>query len=850
MFKKQELEKIQLTEIPLLYLSKFIMRRVSMKTPIILLLYLLLPLQVMATEIALFVPRSETPFWQSHIKFVQAAANDLNIDLKVYDANNQSQTMLRQVTEASKQGVDGILFMNYEQVGEQVLEITDRHNIPSILYNTGFISDDLLPRTKYRTWIGSIIPDDQKSGAQLAEQLLVMADVHKLEKVNMLVINGNLKEVSAQQRNQGLYQFIKHQSRVSIVAEDHTGSNWSRTEAKRIFKKHYQQHPEINMVWAASDEIALGVKAAITELAIPVDNIIIGGIDWQPEALQAIKDGAPYVSIGGHFSEAAWGLILLNDYLNGLDFASESTQFHSRMFAINSQNIDMLQTLISDTWQRIDFTALSKNQQGNTFYNFSIKYLLDTYYKGTKALKLTNEEITWLKQHNSLKLAIDINWPPFEFVNNQDIYQGISADYIALISKRLGIELVPSINMNWLDVVQAAKRRELDVFPALAITSSRLEYLNFTRPYLSFPMMIITNQDIPYVPDIKTLNGKEIVVVKGYASHELLLKNHPKIKLLTVNNVSEALEAVSSGRVSAYVGNIATANYVMARDGYTNLKISGATPYRFDLSMAVRNDWPIFHSILQKALDSLSEEEKKSIYSRWVTLRYEHSVDYGLVWKIVLASLLVLMLLSYWTHKLSTLNQKLNYEVTERKQIEKQLREEKKKIEKLAITDSLTGLFNRRHYNQILPAEINRAHRSKDWLSFVILDIDYFKQYNDNYGHHNGDHQLISLANTLKSKCHRASDYCFRLGGEEFGIIFSGLTPEEATSFVEEFRIAIERLQIEHKYSHTAPVLTASFGLVTTKEPRCKMEHLYETADAALYRAKEAGRNQVITDII
>ncbi|MGF1695783.1 diguanylate cyclase [Vibrio lamellibrachiae] len=816
-----------------------------MKIPFILLLHLLLPLHVMATEIALFVPRNETLAWQSQIKFAQAAANDLGITLRVYNANNQSKTMLRQVNEACKQGVDGILFMNYEQVGEKILAITERYRTPAILYNTGFISDDLVPRTKYKFWIGSITPDDQKAGALLAEQLLISADEEEIKQVNMLVINGNQKELSAQQRNQGLYQIIKHHPKVSVIAEGDTGTSWSRIEAKNQFKKHFKQHPEINVIWAASDELALGARDAMAELSLPMDSVIVGGIDWLPEALEIVKGPLPYVSVGGHFTESAWGLILLKDYLAGNDFAAESSQFHTRMYAINWNNINTFDSFISDSWQLIDFKALSKEHDNEKLYNFSIKHLLDTYYQNTKELELTDEETDWLKQHKTLRLAIDIDWPPFEYVNKEERYQGIAADYINLIGERLDVKLIPSINMSWAEVVNAAKRRELDIYPALAITDGRKSYLNFTQPYLSFPMMIITNQDIPYVADINALNDAEVAVVKGYASHELLLEHHPGIKLFEADNISDALKAVSSGKVTAYIGNIATANYVMTREGFTNLKVSGVTPYRFELSMAVRSDWPILQRILQKALDSISEAEKKAIYSRWVTVRYEHGVDYSLVWTVVVVSLLVLMLLSYWTRKLSSLNHKLNNEVMERKEIEQQLRQEKKKIEKLAITDSLTGLFNRRHYNEALPSEIHRAKRSEEWLSFVILDIDYFKQYNDNYGHHNGDHQLISLANVLMEKCHRASDFCFRLGGEEFGIIFSGLSPEEAETFVEGIRQAIEALQLEHKYSNAASVLTASFGLVTSKAPKQKMEELYEAADAALYRAKDTGRNRV-----
>ncbi|WP_414932585.1 diguanylate cyclase [Vibrio europaeus] len=816
-----------------------------MKLSVLLLFFLLLPFQVISTEIALLVPRTESAAWQSQIRFAQAAASDLGVTLQVYDAENQPETMLKQVSQACEKGVDGVLFMNYEQIGEKILAITEKCKIPSVLYNTGFDSRDFLPRTKYRYWIGEITPNDTKAGAVLAEQLLLKAQ-GQVDKVNMLVLNGNLKELSAQKRNQGLYQFIRHNPIVTVAAEGDSNVSWSREEAKRQFKWFYKLHPEINMIWAASDTLALGARDGMQELGIPMDSIFIGGIDWLPEALRVIENRAPYISIGGHFTEAAWSLIMLKDYLDKHDFIAESTQFNSTFYSINHDNVAKFQSFIDDNWQRIDFRTLSKQQDSDKLYNFSIKYLLDTYYQSTKALKLTAEETKWLKQHNQLRLAIDIDWPPFEYVDGSGEYLGIAADYIKLIAQRLGVELIPSTNMSWSEVVEASKQRALDIYPALPVTQDREQYLDFTRPYLSFPLMIITNQDIPYVRDIKALDGMRVAAVEGYSSYELLQENHPDVRLVGVESVSDALESVSSGKVDAYVGNIATSNYVMTREGYTNLKVSGLTPYRIDIRMAVRSDWPILNSILQKSLDALSEEEKQTIYSRWVTVRYEHGVDYSLVWKIALVSLSVLILLSYWTSKLSKLNDKLNSEITERKQIEQQLLHEKNKIEQLSITDPLTGLFNRRYYNKKLPTEILRAQSTQDWLSFVIIDVDDFKQYNDHYGHLNGDKQLVEFANALKKQCQQSSDYCFRLGGEEFGVLFTGRSPEEAISFVNQIRLEIESLQLEHQFSRASDVITASFGIVTTNKPKYTMEQLYETADAALYDAKESGRNKVV----
>jgi diguanylate cyclase (GGDEF)-like protein len=173
---------------------------------------------------------------------------------------------------------------------------------------------------------------------------------------------------------------------------------------------------------------------------------------------------------------------------------------------------------------------------------------------------------------------------------------------------------------------------------------------------------------------------------------------------------------------------------------------------------------------------------------------------------------------------------------------------EKKSFEKLAITDGLTALYNRRYFNEILSREINRANRDKSILSFCIIDVDYFKKYNDAYGHPEGDGVLIAVANAIKSSLHRGSDFVFRLGGEEFGVIFSGLSKEEAFAFAEEIRANVEALNIPHTNSLVTDHITISLGLLVVNFENENVDEngFYTMADDALYQAKESGRNKVV----
>ncbi|MDA7817647.1 GGDEF domain-containing protein [Sulfurimonas sp.] len=172
---------------------------------------------------------------------------------------------------------------------------------------------------------------------------------------------------------------------------------------------------------------------------------------------------------------------------------------------------------------------------------------------------------------------------------------------------------------------------------------------------------------------------------------------------------------------------------------------------------------------------------------------------------------------------------------------------DKKNLEKLAITDSLTQLYNRRHFDDILEREINRSHRDKGILSLIILDIDFFKQYNDAYGHKAGDHVLIDVAEAIKKSLNRGSDFAFRVGGEEFAVIFSGLEEDKAMEFAELIRANIESLQIGHSNSEASKFVTASIGLVVIDFATEGIDEngIYRMADGALYKAKESGRNRV-----
>lgn len=171
---------------------------------------------------------------------------------------------------------------------------------------------------------------------------------------------------------------------------------------------------------------------------------------------------------------------------------------------------------------------------------------------------------------------------------------------------------------------------------------------------------------------------------------------------------------------------------------------------------------------------------------------------------------------------------------------------DKKIIEKLSITDALTNLFNRRYFDEKFIQLLNSAKREKKYFCFIMMDIDHFKQYNDTYGHQMGDEVLIKVANQLKISLNRADDYCFRLGGEEFGIIFKAEDINKAISFADKIRKSIEELEIIHEKNSASKYVTTSMGLIIiNSDENIEISEAYKLADELLYKAKETGRNKV-----
>ncbi|MBF0574084.1 MAG: transporter substrate-binding domain-containing protein, partial [Desulfamplus sp.] len=286
---------------------------------------------------------------------------------------------------------------------------------------------------------------------------------------------------------------------------------------------------------------------------------------------------------------------------------------------------------------------------------------------------LSPEEKEWIDNHKILKVSGPKNFPPFLFFNEKEEAQGISRDYLMLIMDKLKVKLVFEKALPWTEVLRKAKSKEIDIISCIAKAPDREEYLNFSNPYLSFPLVIIGRKDSPFIGSLEDLRGLKVAMIKKNIVYDWLTKD--KIELIPqfTEDSLEALKMVSVGKAEAHIENLASATYLIQKYGLTNLKVAAPTKYsNYSLYIGIRKEFTELASIINKSLDLLSQEEHAAIRNRWLSIRYEYGITKEEVIKwillIVCFALIAIAAIVMW-------NRRLKFEIVERKYAEEALRE-------------------------------------------------------------------------------------------------------------------------------------------------------------------------------
>ncbi|MBT6702691.1 MAG: transporter substrate-binding domain-containing protein [Gammaproteobacteria bacterium] len=233
-----------------------------------------------------------------------------------------------------------------------------------------------------------------------------------------------------------------------------------------------------------------------------------------------------------------------------------------------------------------------------------------------------DQEKQWIKNHPVIPIGVDGNWPPIDFIGDNNQFQGITADYINLISKKTNIQFIPDKSSSFKVMLKKVMDGKLKVGASISFKQERAEKLLFSQPFFHVQKVIMTRKEDNSLLNTSALSGKTIAIEDGFLTMRQLQKSYPDITLLPVNSTLEALQKVSWGEADAYVGNQAVASWISRKNQLNNLKIVGDAglgkgPQNFAVS---RNapEWAPLIKIIDKSLTSISVQEKLNIENRWL----------------------------------------------------------------------------------------------------------------------------------------------------------------------------------------------------------------------------------------
>lgn len=302
-------------------------------------------------------------------------------------------------------------------------------------------------------------------------------------------------------------------------------------------------------------------------------------------------------------------------------------------------------------------------------------------------LHLSDKEKAWLQAHPVIRVGIDHSWPPIEFVDEKGRHSGISASYLNLLEKRLGVHFEVDYSRRlWSDSIRSIGNKELDMLSGAAITDKRRENLIFSRPYLKQSMVIVVDSGVGHVNDLNDLNGKKVAVVHSYASEEFLRTHYPKIIPVPTDTSLEALQKVASGEAYACIEGLSVASYLIEQHKLKNIKVAGETPFRYEIAFAFRHEFGMLAAISDRVLASITPSEYQEIHGRLLLTERDEPINYRFVWGIVAFMAILFIVIAYKnrrldvlvrqrTAELETFNQRLQEEIE--KAVEKNRKQEK-----------------------------------------------------------------------------------------------------------------------------------------------------------------------------
>lgn len=304
-------------------------------------------------------------------------------------------------------------------------------------------------------------------------------------------------------------------------------------------------------------------------------------------------------------------------------------------------------------------------------------------------IELTEDEKKWIGSHPLIRYMGKTDWLPFEVFEKNGEYTGIVADHLQLIENRIGISFKKITPEQQHESIKKILASESDIILADDNGDIIGDKLNFTKPFLSSPVVVVMKNREKFITDLNQLKGKKIAVIQNFFYSNELRTLYPDLSFTVVDSIDAGLKGVSTGKLNALLCPLASATYNIAELGYYDLQVAGKTDAKMDLAFAVRPDWEKFKGILNKAIASISRQDHQEIMNHYVK---EQIINTGLAFKTVLKWILPVIIVLLLIIVLTIFyNRKLRQEVLERKRAQLKALGNEQKIKAMgqAMADAL-----------------------------------------------------------------------------------------------------------------------------------------------------------------
>ena len=296
-------------------------------------------------------------------------------------------------------------------------------------------------------------------------------------------------------------------------------------------------------------------------------------------------------------------------------------------------------------------------------------------------IPLTDSERQWIKEHPTVYWGADPNWPPFSSLDKKGKITGIDVEVMRLVAERTGLNIALVPTSSWTETLEKVRQHEIDFTSGTSLNENRLTDFNFTVPYCTFPIAIITRKELGFLTSVQQLSTNRVATPKDYITTEQLQHDYPDTQFIFTDTVEQGLEMVAAGDADAIIVNLATASYLVYLRGYTNLKISGLARYSFPLRLAIRKDLPELAAILDKAVHSIGDSEMERINAKYIEPQVIASASWAR-WKrrtlyAVASGVVAVIIFLAW-------NRKMAKEIAIRTKVENDLRDAQQSLKQQA----------------------------------------------------------------------------------------------------------------------------------------------------------------------